>query len=64
MLKCFINGYAVTVLFDSGSQVSMIDRPWRETFIPNHPVRPLHELLDTEESLTLYAANGQPIPYD
>lgn len=64
LLKCFISGYAATVLFDSGSQVSIIDRSWRETFIPSHPVRPLEELLDPGESLDLYAANGQSIPYD
>lgn len=62
--KCFISGYAATALFDSGSQVSIIDRSWRETFIPNHPVRQLEELLDPDESLDLYAANGQPVPYD
>lgn len=27
LLKCNLNGYAVTVLLDSGSQVSIIDRP-------------------------------------
>ena len=60
----FISGYAATVLFDSGSQVSIIDRSWRETFIPNHQARPLEELLDQAESLNVYAANGQSIPYD
>lgn len=64
LLKCFISGYAATVLFDSGSQVSIIDRSWRETFIPTHPVRPLQELLDPGENLDLYAANGESIPYD
>ena len=64
LLKCFISGYAATVLFDSGSQVSIIDRLWRETFIPNYPPRPLEELLDQGESLNVYAANGQSIPYD
>lgn len=64
LLKCFISGYAVTVLFDSGSQVSIIDRSWKETFIPRHSVRPLDELLDPGEDLDLYAANGEPLPYD
>lgn len=64
LLNCFVNGYAVTVLFDTGSQVSIIDRSWKETFIPQYAVRPLQELLDPGESLDLCAANGQPIPYD
>ncbi len=64
LLKCFISGYAATVLFDTGSQVSIIDRSWRERFILRHPVRPLDELVDAGESFRLYAANGQSIPYD
>ncbi len=52
------------MLFDSGSQVSIIDRFWREAFSPSHPVQPLQQLLDPGESLDLYAANGQSIPYD
>lgn len=64
LLNCFISGYATTVLFDSGSQVSIINRTWKKTFIPNHPVRLLEELLDSGESLNLCAVNGQSIPYD
>lgn len=52
----------MTVLFDSGSQVSMVDRQWAKTHIPTYPVRPLQELLDDE--LELYAVNGQAVPYD
>lgn len=62
-LKC-LSGYATTALFDSGSQASILDRSWRETFIPNHPICPLEELLDPEKSLYLYAANGKKIPND
>lgn len=64
LLKCYFNGYAVMVLFDTGTQVSITDRSWHETFIPNHPIRPLEDLLDPGEKLDLYAANGQTIPYD
>ncbi|KAK0141865.1 hypothetical protein N1851_020463 [Merluccius polli] len=61
-LKCSINGHPATVLFDTGSQVSIIDRAWASTHIPSYPVRSLQELLETD--LEVYAANGQPIPYD
>lgn len=54
----------VTVLFDSGSQVSIIDRSWKETFIPHYVVRTLQECLDPGESLDLCAVNGQSVPYD
>ena len=62
LLKCLISGYPATVLFDTGSKVSIIDRGWADTHIPNYTVRPLQELL--EENLDVYAVNGQTIPYD
>lgn len=34
-LKCLINGHPATVLFDTGSQVSIIDRVWASTHIPS-----------------------------
>lgn len=61
-LKCLISGYPVTVLFDSGSQVSIVDRQWAKKYITNHPVRPLRELMDDE--LEVFAVNGQTVPYD
>lgn len=30
LLKCIMNGYAVTALFDTGAQVSLIDQTWRQ----------------------------------
>lgn len=54
----------MTVLFDTGSQVSIIDSSWKQTFISHYAVRPPEKLLDPGESLDLYAANRQPIPYD
>lgn len=48
LLKCLIGGYPVTVLFDSGSQVSIVDRQWVKRYIPTYAVRPLQELLNDE----------------
>lgn len=61
LLKCLIGGYPATVLFDSGSQVSIIDQQWTDAHIPNHIVRPLSELL--EEELGVYAVTGHAVPY-
>lgn len=61
-LKCLIGGYPVTVLFNSGSQVSIVDRQWVKIYMPNYQVRPLQELLDDE--LEVYAVNGPAVPYD
>lgn len=56
-----MGGYPVTVLFDSGSQVSIVDKEWADTHIPNYTARPLSELL--KEELDLYAVTGHAIPY-
>lgn len=61
-LKCLINSYPETVLFDPGSQVSVVDQEWADTYIPNYSVRPLHELL--EEDLGVYAVTGHSIPFN
>lgn len=63
VLKCNLSGYAVTALLDSGVQVSIIDRQWKQRYLPQQEVRPLCELLGDSE-LDLTAANGEPIPYD
>ena len=62
LLKCSLSGYPVTVLFDSGSQVSIIDKTWADTYIPHHTVRPLRELVDVD--LNVYGVTGHAIPYD
>lgn len=61
LLKCLIGGYPVTVLFDSGSQVSIIDQEWADAHIPNHPLRPLSDLV--EGGLGIFAVTGHAIPY-
>lgn len=63
LLKCNLSGYAVTTLLDSGAQVSIIDRLWKQKYVPQLELRPLSELLG-DKKLDLTAANGQLIPYD
>ena len=38
LLKCHLSGYAVTVLLDSGAQVSIIDRSWKHKYLPQQEV--------------------------
>ncbi len=61
LLKCLIGGYPATVLFDSGSQVSIIDQEWAGTHIPNYTLRPFCELLEGE--LGVYAVTGHAVRY-
>ncbi len=63
LLKCNLNGYTVTALQDSGAQVSIIDRSWKQKYLPQQEVHSLSELLG-DRGLDLTAANGEPIPYD
>lgn len=60
-LKCLIGGNPVTVLFDSGSQVSIIDPEWADTCIPSYAVRPLQELIYGD--LDVLEVTGHAIPY-
>ncbi|XP_035858119.1 uncharacterized protein LOC118495270 [Sander lucioperca] len=55
--------YAVDCLLDSGAQVSLLDRQWVKTYLPDHKLRPLAELLG-DKGLSVIAVNGEPLPYD
>lgn len=64
LTECNLNGLAVTALLDSGAQVSMIDRHWKNKYLPEVTVNPLSEILGDEEELKVYAVNGDIIPFD
>lgn len=53
----------MTALLNSGTQVSIIDHPWKQKYLPQQEVRPVSELLE-DRKLDLTAANVEPIPYD
>lgn len=63
LLKCNMNGYAQIALFDTGAQVSLIDRPWKQKYLPHRQIRPLSELIE-DYDFEVFAANGEAIPYD
>lgn len=63
LLKCTLSGSIVTVLLDSGAQVSIIDKSFKHKYLPQKEVRPLSELIGSQP-LDLTAANGGLIPYD
>lgn len=41
-----INGVETTVLWDTGSQVSIVREDWKRQHLPDVEVRPVRELLD------------------
>lgn len=62
-IKCYIHSYAVDCLLESGAQVSLLDRQWEKTYLPDHRLRPLAELIG-QNALSVLAVNGQPLAYD
>ncbi|XP_038123133.1 uncharacterized protein LOC119771336 [Cyprinodon tularosa] len=63
LVQCNIGGVPVTALWDTGSQVSIVDLNWKKEHLPDADVRSVSELLE-EGMLDLSAANGTEIPYE
>ncbi len=41
LTQCNLNGLTVRALLDTGAQVSIVDRLWKERYLPSVEVRPL-----------------------
>lgn len=52
-----IKGNHFNCLLDSGSQVTTIPYSFYNTYLSDHPIKPLNDLLEVE------GANGQAVPY-
>lgn len=63
LVQSYINDLAVTSLLDSGSQVSIVSRAWKEEYLTDLSIHSVSEILG-EEELKVIAANGSLIPYD
>ena len=63
LVECYLNGHQLQALWDTGSQVSVIDERWKEQYLPNARLRDVSEILDLPDNLTLTAANGTDMPY-
>lgn len=65
--KCLLKGLTVTALVDTGVQVILIDRAWKNKYIPDVNVRPIAELIeltDYGKVPKIYAVNGESLPFD
>ena len=58
-----VQGKKVSALWDTGDQVCVPSKCWKEVNLPNKPVRDRIELLG-EDDLSLQAANGTKIECD
>lgn len=63
LVQCYIQDQLVDVLWDTGSQVCIVDERWKNEHLPNIRLRNVAEVIDAPEGLCLVAANGQDIPY-
>lgn len=63
LIDCFIQGVKTTALWDTGSQVCIIDEWWKNEILPDVRLRLLSEIIDAPDTLQIVAANGQGIPY-
>lgn len=64
LTQCHLNGLAVNALLDTGAQVSIIDKDWKDKYLPDTAIRPIHEIIDEEDDLKLYAVNGDSLPFE
>ena len=58
-----LNDKLMEVLWDTGAQVSLISEDVLKSQLPSVQVRDISQLLDTQGSISLQAANGTDIPY-
>lgn len=62
LVRATMNKVNTKVLWDTGSQVSIVGAEWKRRHFPEVAVRPVEELLEGG-GLDLSAANGTQIPY-
>lgn len=63
IVDCYIQGHQTQALWDTGSQVCIVDEEWKKKYLPHEKLRDVSELLDAPDDLKISAANGQNIPY-
>lgn len=63
IVESYIQGKKVQALWDTGSQVSIIDKQWKVKYLPNEKRKDISEVLDSPENLQITAANGQNMPF-
>ena len=63
IVDCFIQEQRVQALWDSGSQVTIIDELWKEAHLPDARLRDILEILDITSDFDIKAANGESMPY-
>lgn len=63
LIDCQIQGQQVRALWDSGSQVTVVSEQWKADHLPHVALRHISEIIETNDTLNLTAANGEGMPY-
>lgn len=63
LVACYLQGKKTEVLWDTGSQVCIIDEKGKKKYAPNMTLRSIKEATDAPDDLCLVAANGENMPY-
>ena len=63
LVECLLNGNKTFVLWDTGSQISLLSQQYLTGNFPQLEVKHLEELLGEEIELDLCAANNSSFPY-
>ena len=64
LFKCLLSGIEAKVLWDTGSQVSVIDSDWLSTYAPETELRPISDFLESDEKVEFLAANNTVVPME
>lgn len=63
LVECYLHGQRCQALWDTGSQVCVIDEVWKQEYLPEVPLRDVSDILEAPNTLNLVAANGIDMPY-
>ncbi|RXN33638.1 Retrovirus-related Pol poly from transposon [Labeo rohita] len=63
LIECYLQGHRVQALWDTGSQVCVIDELWKQEYLSEVPLRDVSNILESPNTLNLVAANGIDMPY-
>lgn len=62
-VQCYLNDKPVEVLWDTGAQVSIVSEDFLKSRLSVVQIMDIEQLLGTDGSISLQAANGTDIPY-
>lgn len=63
LVECYLHGQQIQALWDTGSQVCVIDELWKQEYLPEVPLKDVSNILEAPNTLNLVAANGIDLPY-